>query len=133
MKKKWMAVASALLLTGVIGTAVPYANAATDAKVNVAEKGNLDLMISFIFSEDGQSVTIKDSQLGEFKATRADLSQKLGITANDLNLSSRMIEMKANATGDKIIVKETSFTGEVNEYESNDQDVLMLFGLHTIN
>ncbi|MFS0556338.1 hypothetical protein [Brevibacillus sp. 179-C9.3 HS] len=132
MKKKWMTTASALLLTGVMGTVIPYAyaNAATEATVNVAPKENLALTISFIFSENGQSVTIKDSQLGEHKATREDLSKKLGITAEDLNLSSRMIEMKPNATGDKIIVKETSFKGEVKEYESSDQDVLMLFGLH---
>lgn len=130
MKKKWMTTAAALLLTGVMGTVIPYATATADAKVTVAPKANLDLTIAFIFSENGQSVTIKDSQLGEQQATREGLSKKLGITAADLNLSSHMIEMKPNATGNKIMVKETSFKGEVKEYESSDQDVLMLFGLH---
>ncbi|EJL30958.1 hypothetical protein [Brevibacillus sp. BC25] len=132
MKKKWMTTASALLLTGVIGTVIPYATTTADAKVNVAEKSNLDLTIAFVFSKDGQSVTIKDSQLGEHKATVKDLSEKLGIKADDLNLSSYMIEMKPNATGSKIVVKETSFKGEVKEYETNDNDVLMLFGLHKV-
>ncbi|WP_188066449.1 hypothetical protein [Brevibacillus brevis] len=132
MKKKWMTTASALLLTGVIGTVIPYATTTADAKANIAEKSNLDLRISFVFSEDGQGVTIKDSKLGDFKATVKDLSEKLGIKADDLNLSSYMIEMKPNATGSKIIVKETSFKGEVKEYETSDNDVLMLFGLHKV-
>ncbi|MCE0450561.1 MULTISPECIES: hypothetical protein [Brevibacillus] len=132
MKKKWMTTASALLLTGVIGTVIPYATTTADAKANVEEKSNLDLRISFVFSEDGQGVTIKDSKLGDFKATVKDLSEKLGIKADDLNLSSHIIEMKPNATGSKIIVKETSFKGEVKEYETSDNDVLMLFGLHKV-
>ncbi|AWX58908.1 MULTISPECIES: hypothetical protein [Brevibacillus] len=132
MKKKWMTTASALLLTGVIGTVIPYATTTADAKANVTEKSNLDLRISFVFSEDGQGVTIKDSKLGDFKATVKDLSEKLGIKADDLNLSSHIIEMKPNATGSKIIVKETSFKGEVKEYETSDNDVLMLFGLHKV-
>ncbi|MGG4456457.1 hypothetical protein [Brevibacillus porteri] len=132
MKKKWMTTASALLLTGVIGTVIPYATTTVDAKGNVAEKSNADLTIAFVFSKDGQAVTIKDSQLGEQKATVKDLSEKLGIKADDLNLSSYMIEMKPNATGSKIIVKETSFKGEVKEYESSNNDVLMLFGLHKV-
>lgn len=132
MKKKWMTAASALLLTGVIGTVIPYATTTADAKASVAEKSNLDLRISFVFSEDGQGVTIKDSQLGDFKATVKDLSEKLGIKADDLNLSSHIIEMKPNTTGSKIIVKETSFKGEVKEYETSDNDVLMLFGLHKV-
>lgn len=132
MKKKWMTTASALLLTGVIGTVIPYATTTADAKTNVTEKSNLDLRISFVFSEDGQGVTIKDSKLGDFKATVKDLSEKLGIKADDLNLSSHIIEMKPNATGSKIIVKETSFKGEVKEYETSDNDVLMLFGLHKV-
>ncbi|OUQ86879.1 hypothetical protein B5G50_18215 [Brevibacillus brevis] len=132
MKKKWMTTASALLLTGVIGTVIPYATTTAEAKASVAEKSNLDLRISFVFSEDGQGVTIKDSKLGDFKATVKDLSEKLGIKADDLNLSSHIIEMKPNATGSKIIVKETSFKGEVKEYETSDNDVLMLFGLHKV-
>ncbi|GED57069.1 hypothetical protein ABER61_17270 [Brevibacillus formosus] len=132
MKKKWMTAASALLLTGVIGTVIPYATTTADAKASVAEKSNLDLRISFVFSEDGQGVTIKDSQLGDSKATVKDLSEKLGIKADDLNLSSHIIEMKPNTTGSKIIVKETSFKGEVKEYETSDNDVLMLFGLHKV-
>ncbi|MGK5509659.1 hypothetical protein [Brevibacillus formosus] len=132
MKKKWMTTASALLLTGVIGTVIPYATTTADAKASVAEQSNLDLRISFVFSEDGQGVTIKDSKLGDFKATVKDLSEKLGIKADDLNLSSHIIEMQPNTTGSKIIVKETSFKGEVKEYETSDNDVLMLFGLHKV-
>ncbi|WJQ81433.1 hypothetical protein [Brevibacillus brevis] len=132
MKKKWMTTVSALLLTGVIGTVIPSATTTAEAKASVAEKSNLDLRISFVFSEDGQGVTIKDSKLGDFKATVKDLSEKLGIKADDLNLSSHIIDMKPNATGSKIIVKETSFKGEVKEYETSDNDVLMLFGLHKV-
>ncbi|ASJ56392.1 hypothetical protein BP422_24180 [Brevibacillus formosus] len=132
MKKKWMTTASALLLTGVIGTVIPYATTTADAKASVAEQSNLDLRISFVFSEDGQGVTIKDSKLGDFKATVKDLSEKLGIKEDDLNLSSHIIEMQPNTTGSKIIVKETSFKGEVKEYETSDNDVLMLFGLHKV-